>query len=251
MDEFNEILSVEGLPLSQRSIFPKRQARIDEAKSWEIGTPEERKFYTIWKNEEYSISLGKPGKEATTEYRGTQNPDDMKPSIFFRGENLQKSATFQDVVKDLEEVGKVSKYALELLGCLIFRSAFLLDHKTVEGGEEEGKYRYFPNQAVVNKIAEFVPIVYGVPTEVFLHYLDAIALNEDVKYSSRYDLSKKDVGGRNNLLTYVNLIAVILGKKGLHTLAGPLLKSGVSAIGQKVAISCLPHLSEDSPQPNQ
>jgi SOS-response transcriptional repressor LexA len=244
MTNFDLILYVDTTQTSQRRVFPKRKARIIEAKSWELGTPENKKYYTIWEDDNYKIALGKPGKEAGEKYTGKTNPDDMRPTIFYKGEELKKAATFQDIVKDLEQVGKTHAYALELLGCLLFRSAFLLDHKKVNPDSNEEIYRYYPNEEVVKKISETVPIIYGVPVKVFLHYLDAIALNEDVKYDFLgYDLASKSVGGRNNMLTYVNLIAVISGKKALYTLTGPLLRSGVAAITQKAAIEALPHLS--------
>ena len=245
MANFDNILYVDTTAISQRRVFFKRKARIIEAKSWASGTDENKNYYTIWENDKYRVALGKPGKEAGTKYTGKTNPNDMRPAIFFNNVEVQKSATFQDIVKDLEKVGKTHTYALELLGCLLFRSAFLLDHKKVNSEGSEEIYRYYPNKEVVNKISETVPIIYGVPAEVFLHYLDAIALNEDVKYDFLgYDLEKKNVGGRNNMLTYVNLIAVISGKKALYTLTGPLLRSGVAAITNKAAFESLPHISD-------
>jgi hypothetical protein len=143
----------------------------------------------------------------------------------------------------LESIGKASPYALELLGCLLFRSAFLLDHKKQNPDSIEEIYRYCPNEEVVKKIAEAIPDAYGVPPEVFLHYLDAIALNEDVKYYSKgRNLERESVGGRNNLLTYVKIITVLSGKQSLSEITGPLLRSGVNPISQQGAIESLPHL---------
>ena len=244
MEDFDVILYVDATKISQRKIFQKRKARVDEAMRWSIGTENNREYHTVWEKGEYCVALGKPGKEALPGYRGKNNPYDMRPTIFYRKVDMEKKATFQDVVKDLEEVGKKHTKELELLGCLLFRSAFLLDHIRVNTNQSEEVYRYYPNDFVINKINESVKSIYGVPTEVFLHYLDAIALNEDVKYTNLgYDLETKNTGGRNNLLTYVNLIAVISGKKPLYTLADPLLRSGVAAINQREAFEFLPHIS--------
>jgi hypothetical protein len=241
MFNLDDILSVDKKETGPKKVYIKRSARIAEAKSWPIGTGENRNYYTIWENDNYRVALGKPGKEALPGYTGKTNPNDMRPTIFFNGVDMNKSATFQDIVKDLEEVGRTHSYALELLGCLLFRSAFLLDH---HDNNSDGIYKYYPNENVINIINENVHTIYGVPTEVFLHYLDAIALNEDVKYDFLgHDLSKKNTGGRNNMLTYVNLIAVISGKKPLYTIAGPLLRSGVAAISLKAAFESLPHIS--------
>ncbi len=246
MDEFNEILSVEGLSLSQKTAFPKRLSRIEEAISWGKGTPEKLQYQTVWKKGDYSVTLGKPGKEATPVYKGEQNPEDMKPTIFFKGQSLDKFATFQKIVEDLEAIGETQQYTLELLGALIFRSAFLLDHtKVIENGKEV--YRYLPDKRVIEKINQLTPMMYEIPTEAFLYYLDAIAWNEDVKYHLKgHNLQTKSTGGRNNLLTYVNLIAVILRKQSLYALAGPLLRRGVTPISQTKAFECFPHISKNN-----
>src|SRR3990167_18557 len=242
-NSFDEILRVDKTSISQKKVFPKRKSRIDEAISWPHGTEKKPTFYTLWDKFDYRISLGKPGKEAFKSYPGMANPNDMKPTIFFKNKNLDKSATFQEIVKNLEIVSNNHSYALELLGCLLFRSAFLLDHSKIDTNEPIEIYRYTPNELVIKRISKDVPHIYDIPVEVFLHYLNAIALNEDVKYSTRgYDLSSKNAGGKNNLLTYVNLIAVLSGKKPLYTLSGPLLMSGVSAISLQDAFNALPHL---------
>lgn len=243
-DNLDAILYVDTKSISQKLVYPKRKARIDEAISWHVGTESSPRYYTTWKNKDYRVALAKPGKEAFKNYSGMNNPNDMKPTIFFKNKNLNKSATFQDIVQHLEIVSEKHSYALELLGCLLFRSAFLLDHTTQISDSSKSIYKYCPNMVVVGKIGAEVPHIYDVPVDVFLQYLDAIALNEDVKYSTKgYDLSTKNVGGKNNLLTYVNLIAVISGKKPLYTLSGPLLRSGVSAITLKDAFNALPHLA--------
>lgn len=245
MVNFTKVLHVDKNVTSQRRVYPKRKARIDEATSWIKGTVNNRKYYTLWEKDRYRVALGKPGKESLPGYSGKTNPNDMKPTIFLNSSEISKAATFKDIVEDLEKVGKTHSFSLELLGCLLFRSAFLLDHKEIKENNSKNIYRYFPSMQVINTIKEKVPIVYGVPVEVFVHYLDAIALNEDVKYDFLgYDLERKNVGGRNNMLTYVNLIAVISGKKPLYTLTGPLLRSGVAAISLRSAFESLPFISD-------
>jgi SOS-response transcriptional repressor LexA len=247
MNSFDIILSVGKKAPSQKEVYPTRKARIEEALSWSKGTEENRDYHFVWEQGDYSVALGKPGKEALSGYKGKPNPDDMRPTLFFQGVDMGKKATFKDIVEDLELVGKTHTYALELLGCLLFRTAFLLDHEKISKEGEKEKYRYNPNKDVIKKISETVPLIYGVPVEAFLQYLDAIALNEDVKYTFLgYKLEKENVGGKNNMLTYINFITIILGKKPLSSIAR-LLSSGVATISLKDALEILPHLSVSEP----
>ncbi|MES2749156.1 MAG: hypothetical protein V4606_02065 [Patescibacteria group bacterium] len=243
--EFNEILKIVGNPPSQRAVFEKRMNRINEAMSWDSGTFRSKIYHSIWENGVYKIAFGKPGKESTNEsgYTGALNPHDMRPDLFKNNINLGSAATFGDVVSDLEEVAKVEKYCVELIGALLFRSAFLLDHKdelTISGTRI---YRYCPNSMVIDYITSKIPLIYGVPPIVFLQYLDAIALNEDVKYYYKgKDLTKGGVGGKNNYLTYVMIIAVITGELPISLIAKKLLRTNVAAISIQDGLRVLPHI---------
>lgn len=250
--EFDDILRIEGKPPSQRAVFEKRINRVKEAMSWSPGTWSQKSYYTFWEKGEYRIAFGKPGKESTREsgYRGELNPHDMRPDIFVNGENLNVAATFGDVIGELEEVAKVEKYCVELLGVLMFRSAFLLDHNPYTNEIGEIAYRYEPSAEVVDYITERIPTIYNIPPEVFLQYIDAIALNEDVKYHYKgKDLSSGGVGGKNNYLTYVMIIAVITGDLPISTIARKLLRTNVSAISITDAMRVLPHVSSGQDAP--
>lgn len=246
VSEFDQILGIKGNPPSQMKVYDKRLNRISEALAWSLGSFKEKHYHGIWENDFYKVALGKPGKEAAPEesdYSGIINSSDMRPEIFANGINLNKAATFGDIVSDLEKVAAVDRYCVEVLGVLFYRSAFLLDH---EPQEYEGStiYRYCPNRNVINYIMERVPEIYGVPPEVFLHYVDAIALNEDVKYHHKgYDLRSKPTGGKNMLLTFVKIIAVMTDGLPLSEIAAPLLKRGVAPINQKQAKKSLPHIA--------
>lgn len=226
LNDFSE-LSIEGNPPSQRAVFPKRKSRIDEAIGWASGTQDNRLYQTIYEFKEYRVCLGKPGKEENESYTGIRNEHDMRPELFFGDKNLHKAASFSDIAVIFEEIGKVDKAILELTTALLFRSAFLLDHLE----NKEGKYRFAPSEGVLEEIEKKVPSVYEVPTRVFLHYLDAIAWNEDVKYFTKgKNLEKESAGAKNNLLSYVNFNAVLLEKLPLSALAR-LFSGGVAPIG--------------------
>lgn len=192
-------------------------------------------YHTIWKspNNEYVVSVGKYGKEYyqtnKKNYRTKQlgnNPNDMKPTVFYKGEETVFDASFKNIFDFIIEVGNKDKEALQLLGCLFVRNAFLEDNDIING-----KYAYIPPKEVVQRIIAAVPTFNGIDTEVYLHYIDVIAWNEDVKYwSLEYDLIK-GTGRQNNMLTYAHIAAVLLGGSSLSALCMGLIRGmGVSPI---------------------
>lgn len=239
VEEFNKILKIVGNPPSQRMVFEKRMKRISEALNWKSGTFEDKIYTSFWEEGSLKIALGKPGKESQDSYSGDINQHDMRPDIFDNGINRKKAATFGDVVYELEKVSEKNNYCVELLGALMFRSAFLLDHVEIK----EGVVRYMPSEEVIKYINERVPTIYGISPLGFLHYIDAIALNEDVKYYCKgRNLEKESVGAKNNYLTYVKLIAVITGEIPVSSIANQLLRSGVATIGINEGLRVLPHV---------
>ena len=118
----------------------------------------------------------------------------------------------------------------------------MLDHV-----EREGLIIYEPPVKVLNEIIKDIPTAYGVPIEVFLQYLEAIALNEDVKYATKGQLRGKPYGpgaGRmNNLSSCAHLIAVLLERADLIDYAyGYSQMRGVSPLTFKRALEYFPLL---------
>ena len=57
--------------------------------------------------------------------------------------------------------------------------------------------------------------------KIFLHFLEILSLNEDIKTSyGGYSDFKKDYGRINTLLTFVHLITVLLNRRSLAKFAG-------------------------------
>ncbi len=116
----------------------------------------------------------KPGKEAFE--RRTPNPHDMTPVVG----DVQYRPAFNDVWTALSSVSLLDFEAFRQILVLIYRSAYLLDH------EPEGEsYRYRPKRAVLACVEELQSrtgrlLPFGLLG--FLHYLDVIGWNEDVKY---------------------------------------------------------------------
>ncbi len=202
----------------------------------------EMRYHILWQGDSYEVGVGKPGKEKE---RKNPNINDMWPFIRKDGVFEGKSASFDDIFYELEHMGNRSRYALELLGCLLTRSALMLDHEIIND-----KVMYTPPVVVMEEISKDISTMFKVPLYVFLQYLEAIALNEDVKYQRRLNMNGKPYGksaGRpNNLLTCAHLIAVLLGKTSIVGFATGFAKQrGVSALQPKQLSGCFPMLAID------
>ena len=195
----------------------------------------------FWKSEVYEVGVGKPGKESTRKEMHV-NVNDMWPYIK-KGEDIAtKSASFKDIYLEMEHLEKKSRHALELLACLLVRSSLTLDHS-----EKGGQIIYEPPQEIVDEIKKEIPTMFNVPLEVFLQYLDTIALNEDVKYHTKGAARGKpygvDAGRPNNLTTCAHLMAVLLNRTGIVDFAyGFSQMRGVSKLTTKRAKQLFPWL---------
>jgi hypothetical protein len=202
-------------------------------------------YHILWTGDGYEVGVGKPGKETVTTNIVNPNVNDMWPFIRRNGVFEAKSASFDDIFNELEHMGNKSRHSLELLGCLLARSAFMLDHKMVEE-----KILYTPPNEIIEEISKDITNMFKVPLVVFLQYLEAIALNEDVKYQRRTNTKGKPyasaAGRPNNLLTCAHLIAVLLQKTSMIGFAtGFAKKRGVSPLDIKQLTSCFPMLDID------
>lgn len=223
-----------------------RQKSIDDAVMLSTGpSRKEMDLHVLWNGMGYEVGVGKPGKETERSKAVNPNLNDMWPYIRKGQVFEEKSATFDDIFRELEHMGNQSPHALELLGCILIRSAFMLDHKIVED-----RVVYVPPEDVIKEIEKHIASMFNVPLVVFLQYLDAIALNEDVKYQRRLNGSgkpySKDAGRPNNLLTCAHLISVLLGRGSMVTFATGFAKQrGVSALKGKNLASYFPYLDLD------
>lgn len=249
---FHDLLKVDKSILRPFISGKKRKERVLESINWLSGSENQILYQSIWAGENgYEVKLGKPGKEASVDYNRCKykdghygnNPNDMKPMIFLNGSLLENTvASFTDIFDELHKLNNISEVASELMACLLFRSAYMVDHEEVS----EGVWRYDPPNEIVEKISEYISNIDGMPVIVFLNFLDVLAWNEDTKYHTLgYDITK-DTGRRNNLLTCVNVIGVLLNKVKLSKFAGSFSRppSGISAISRKEAFSCFPLLDD-------
>lgn len=199
----------------------KKDNLIQTAISWNgCNQKGQFEYHWIWESPDgrYQVGVGKYGKEYYADtikhkdgHRGN-NPNDMNPSIKKDGVLLDFDSSFGHIFKFLEDMYAVSPQASELMGYLMVRNGYLCDHQIIDG-----EYKYVPPQDVIQDILEVMPEYDGISSEAYLHYIDTIAWNEDVKYHTLgYDVLKSGYGRLNNVLTYAHFIAVLLRRSSLY-----------------------------------
>lgn len=234
-----------------RIVRQKKQALIDEAVAWSGKTIKNTfDFHNIWESADkrYKISLGKYGKEYylnTIRWKNgnkANNPNDMRPTVYVDGIEKDFDGSFDHIFNFFQDISKISEDALRIIGCLMFRNALLVDHIDIENGK--GCYRYCPPREALDFILEKVPLYDGISTEAYLHYLEAIAWNEDVKYSTLGFDVNDGTGRTNNMKTYAHIIAVLLGKASFAKLCSSFSRPpvGVSPITNATAKDAFPEL---------
>ena len=197
-----------------------------EAIGWPKGkSQEKRKITEIYKVDDFIIAVGKPGKEAASDFKRkhyitgvvTNNRNDMNPFVMRNGEKVGDDLTFEAMFEQIEHLMHADMFGLELLGMLIFRMAFMLDHQQ----NAQGNWRYIPPSQSMVVLNKCLPKIGDVPAEAFLYFLDVLALNEDVKvHTMGHENAKHDYGRINTLLTFAHLISVLLNRRSLAKFAG-------------------------------
>ena len=201
-------------------------------------------FHTMWESKDgkYRIGVGKYGKEYYSDsirwkdgHKGN-NPNDMRPTIWKDDAAIEFDGSFDHVFNFFQQVSKIDSRALEILGCLMVRNAYLLDH--------DDSLQYAPPAEAIEYLNSAISEYEGISVEAYLHYLEMIALNEDVKYYTLgYDVHS-GTGRKNNLLTYAHLIAILLGKGSQSKLCSQFSRPplGVSPISIALARETFPEL---------
>ena len=223
------MVKVLGLPhVNRLSTFahPRRIEALIEALGFPKGEGQNTRIMTeLYKDGVFTVAVGKPGKEAAPDFKRThyktgvtmKNANDMNPSVLERGKRRDEDLTFSDLFEQIEHLIRADMLGLELLGTLIFRMAFMLDHIQ----NATGKWRYEPPKNTLAMLRKRIPDVGTVPVKVFLYFLDVLALNEDVKmHTLGHENAEHDYGRINTLLTFAHLIGVFLGRCSLAKFAG-------------------------------
>jgi len=182
----------------------KRVIRIREAVAFPSGTLAERKRSEIATLPNGNISyFDKPGKETA---RQKPNIFDMYPNVGTDTDEHFDNWAFEKIWEYLVKISIIQQDTFKKALVLLYRLGYFYDH--VNDG---GKIRYQPNKdvlACINCIENYVLKAgfkenFGT-SEVelldFLHFVDLLAWNEDVKYHPPVDGQPffADVNKRNN-----------------------------------------------------
>jgi hypothetical protein len=227
--DINAVNKELALPLNLKLSPFARSRRVEmtaEAIEWPKGkSQEKRKITEIYKANNFIVAVGKPGKEAALDFKRkhyitgveTNNKNDMNPFVMKNGKKVGNDLTFEVMFEQIEHLMRADMFGLELLGVLIFRMAFMLDHQK----DKNGNWRYIPPNRSIAILKKCLPKVGDVPVDIFLYFLDVLALNEDVKvHTLGHENAKHDYGRINTLLTFAHLIAVFLNRRSLAKFAG-------------------------------
>ena len=204
----------------------RRKEMLHEAISWPKGKNQEhRKITEVYTSGDFVVAVGKPGKEAAPDFKRkhyitgetTNNRNDMNPFVMKNGAKVGNDLTFSELFEQIEHLMRADMFGLELFGMLIFRMAFMLDHVQ----NQENHWRYITPKKSLAILRARLPEVGGVPVDIFLYFLDVLALNEDVKvHTLGHEDAKHDYGRVNTLLTFAHLVAVLLNRRSLAKFAG-------------------------------
>ncbi len=224
------------LPDGQLGAFAKKRrlAAIQEAISWPAGPSREEQVssmlfeHTDARGFEWQVVLSKPGKEAFLTQR--RNENDMFPRVLRDGQDINYGESFAGIWNELENIAKSpgggGAYALELIARFVIAAAYMVGHEEVEAGKwrvSQGPDMKKFYEDLESLVLATTFIQGNVPLRVFLNLIDAIALQEDVKYFTLgegvYPGSK---GRENNLKTTAGVIRYLGGGERISWLVGRL-----------------------------
>jgi hypothetical protein len=221
----NQMLKIPEKKLTSNAT-EKREKYVKEAILWKSGKDQQNRIITIvYDFRDWKVAVGKPGKEADINYKGFRNyktglkgnnPNDMNPHILHNGKKIEKDLTFQEIFEEVEKMKRADLFGLEVFGMLIFRMAFMLDHKE----DSNGNIRYSPDKKLLEILEKRIPEISEKKIKPFLFYLDVLGLNEDIKVNEGGHGLSGDYGRINTLLTFAHLIAVLLNRRPLFKFAG-------------------------------
>ena len=226
------------LPAGTLGPFAKarRLAAINEAISWPKGPTLANQVatcvfsYVDASGDRWEVLLAKPGKEAFQPKR--TNLNDMFPIIRRSGVDIPYGEAFASIWNEIENVAKRpgGSFACELLSRFVVACAYMVNHEETAVGS--GVWRISTGtsmQRVYGDIEIQVPMTTyiqgNIPLRVFLNLIEAIALQEDVKYYTLNGNQLKGNQGRvNNLLTTAGVIRYLGGLERVSWLVGRLTR---------------------------
>ncbi|MHC1680777.1 MAG: hypothetical protein AB9860_05975 [Methanomassiliicoccales archaeon] len=203
---WKDALRTNYMPGVPKEVQLKRKVLIKEAISWTGGSQTNpNRIYMNPCSDGTAVYFEKPGKEAVANAKGkVKNPNDMRPIVELNG-SQPKNASFTDVWSDLTEIAYVDMGAFRTILLLIYRSAFLIDHRY----DDDMCLRYMPDPEIMDCIKEMNSLVgYAVSlksVERLLRFIDVLGWNEDVKYIESNKNGIERTGRVNTLLTCIKI----------------------------------------------
>ncbi len=251
-----------GPSMSTDEINQELKNHHDDMSKWQrVRTP-------IYNIEGFNIGAARPGKEASVDYnrinhyshctcelckagnrvRGVRNPYDMFPYVekngilmsvkrreLKNGKTKVTPWTFEHLFSLIEDsYSSIDiQFALELMGSIMVRIAFMLDHHEDRNGVIKLNLPPIATQEMKSRLPTLGPDNFEVPIEGVIYFLDILGFNEDIKVDvcGYRDLKREfaratkpqDNGRTNTLLTISHMLAAILHRRpigefsyGLH-----------------------------------
>jgi len=215
------------MPGVPKAVQLKRKVLIEEAIGWIGGSQTNPNRININPcSDGTAVYFEKPGKEAVANTKGkVKNPNDMRPIVELNG-SQPNNASFTDVWSDLTEIAYADMGAFRTILLLIYRSAFLVDHRY----DDDMHLRYLPDPIIMDCIKEMDLLVGSVVSlksvERLLRFIDVLGWNEDVKYIETNKYGIERTGRINTLLTCIKIphdTVMILKKHDERVSSGTLL----------------------------
>jgi len=200
----------------------------------EFGIVERRLLlHTTATNEKLYIQY--PGKETKSSNPDNARPWDFRPKLVLPNGEEFKDLSFADIWDDLAELHVADEDALSVLAAIFFRMAIMADHNQLtesysydEISVADSKclrtdtesltwHKYGLNPALLNELAQRIPLIRGATLEAYLLYNDLLVQNEDCKYFYRAEKVNNanwdgKVGRYNTLLSHLSVIEFLKGE---------------------------------------
>jgi hypothetical protein len=146
------------------------------------------------------------------------------------------------------------QFALELMGSIMVRIAFMLDHEEDKDGIWKLSLPKLATQEMIQRLPELGDAEYKVPIEAVVYFLDILGFNEDIKVDvcgyrnlkREYKKGPKpqDSGRTNTLLTISHMLAAILHRRPIGEFSYGLHRGlGMNAMSRGKIVPAYPLLS--------
>jgi hypothetical protein len=211
----DDTLLVTKIQKSNDEFIKKRSLRIKEAISFKSGTyarPYKTIIAKLLNNKE--VYFLKPGKETL---RAKPNVHDMYPNV---GKNKiveTDKFNFEIIWEYLVKISIINQITFKKVLVLLYRLCYFTDHKEIQ----KSRLRYSPSKEIADYIGKIDYSIKerfrdkfkkdGIGIWEFLHFVDILGWNEDVKYHINNrkpdfsDSGRRNVGRVNTILSVISV----------------------------------------------